>query len=193
MPALSAVVSLLDDTHDRMVRALWEELEERIGLEGVARRPIPHLTWHVAASYDMLGLESLLTRFAARMIPFRVRTNALSFFPGENPVLFLSVVRDPRLTMSHRSLGARLLSVSVEPSPNFLPENWVPHLTLAAQGIDPEKAAAAVKLLVTRDFRWEIPIGNLAVLQTGDPDRPLPLRIDFPALLAYLLRKCSAV
>lgn len=179
MPALSAVVSLLDDRHDRKIRSLWAELEAQIGVEGVAPHPIPHLTWHSAAAYDMAELPDLLTRFAARMAPFMVRTNALSFFPGQSPVLFLHVVRDPRLTMIHRSLGARIQPISTNPSPAFLPENWVPHLTLAARGLDPEKAAAATRLLVSRTFQWEIPIGNLAVLTSASPDNPLSMRIDF--------------
>lgn len=179
MPALNAVVSLLDDEHAHKVRALWAELEERVGLGGVARRPIPHFTWHSAASYDLPRLQTVLTRFAARMTPFSVRTNALSFFPGESPVLFIHVVRDPRLNMIHRSLGPRLHAIATDPTPNFRPETWVPHLTLASTGLDADKAAEAARLLVNRDFQWTIPINNLALLTSETPDHPLPLRVDF--------------
>jgi 2'-5' RNA ligase len=105
---MHGVVSLLDSTHYEQVERLWAELEARFGVRGVYMTPYPHVSYHVAAAYDLARLEPILRALAGETAPFRVRTAGLGVFTGAQPVLYLPVVRTVPLSHLHARLWEAL-------------------------------------------------------------------------------------
>ncbi len=100
-----AVVSLLDDQHDRPVRDLWDELKRDFGVRRVtAIVPYPHVTYQGAEDYDLNRLDTALRGVAAATAPFTISTTGLDIFTGPQPVLYLAVVRSAALTTVHTAL-----------------------------------------------------------------------------------------
>jgi 2'-5' RNA ligase len=172
------VVALLDEQHEAMINALWDEFIEKFGVHGVAAAPIPHFSFHLAAGYDMQHVEFILRRFAMQLPPFTVETNGLGLFTGEIPVLFIPVIRSLKLIDLQDKLWRLLTEAAIEPSPLYQPEHWRPHITLAHRDVDHELLPHIIRLLSERDFRWDIAIDTLAILSDkSEPDDDIMLRV----------------
>lgn len=164
MRPVYAVVSLLDDKYDAEVRRLWAELDKTCGIRSLLVAPIPHFSYHVAKGYDLGALEALLKQAASQTTPFEVSTAGLGLFTGTAPVLHVPVVRTPRLTEVQQHLLQGVLPLSQEPLPHYLPENWMPHITIGHGDFAPTRLARAIRLLAPQAFNWTIPVTNLALI-----------------------------
>jgi len=54
---MHGIVSLLDQSHAAQVAAVWTSLQDRLGLQGMDAPPFPHVSYHVAAQYEVALLE----------------------------------------------------------------------------------------------------------------------------------------
>jgi 2'-5' RNA ligase len=50
----------------------------------------------------------------------------------------------------------------------YAPEQWIPHITLAQGDLISTTLAAIVGRLSGRQFRWRIPLTNLALITSDD-------------------------
>jgi len=116
-------------------------------------------------------LNSILEELAARSQPFSARTAGLGIFPGEKPVVYIPLVKDRQLLNFHEMMWSTLTSLSVESSPYYSPQNWMPHITVFFDELyDPLPAEwqgravmdCVVNYLVGRDLNWTIQVDNIA-------------------------------
>jgi hypothetical protein len=85
-------------------------------------------------------------------------------------VLYLTVVRHPRLSALQAALWPTLAALSAGIIEYYHPDRWVPHITLHHGNLTPDALAEAVRLLSPLDFRWRLRIDNLAFLtDNGEP------------------------
>lgn len=159
-----AIVSLLDEQHHARMLELWRGLEADCGLAGVALTPLPHFSWHIAAEYDLKRLESALAVLAAGSQPFTVRTTGLGFFTGPSPVVFIPVVKDHTLASYHQRVWELALPAAMGSSTHYMPEGWMPHITLAYGDVDAARLGCAMENLAFQPFTWEIRVDHLAVV-----------------------------
>ena len=161
---MQAVVSLLDDQHYLLAEALWRELEATFGLRGVYTTPYPHFSYHVARSYAPEPLWDRLSRLARNTPPFQVKASGLGIFTGRSPVLFIPVVRSPALTQFHQALCAELAACATGSVSYYLPDAWMPHITIGFADLSGDVLAEVVRQLAGRDFNWTITVDNLAYI-----------------------------
>ena len=159
-----AIVSVLDAQHHDRVLALWDALQREFGVSGVYETPIPHCSYHVAETYDMEALSNTLEDCARQIAPFRFQTAGLGIFTGPQPVLYIAIVRNVAINALHATLWQRLRTIARVPSPHYLPERWLPHITLTIGDVDAPTLGAIITHLSTYDFHWDIAINNLAVI-----------------------------
>jgi 2'-5' RNA ligase len=167
-----AVASLLDDPHDRLVRALWGELARDFGVLRVTEIVRdPHVTYQGAEQYDLDRLDTTLRAVAAATAPFTIYTTGLGIFTGLQPVLYLAVVRSAALATLHTALWDAVGTAGRDYSPLYAPAGpWTPHITLAQWDLTPDNIGPIVARLANRPLAWEIPIDNLAILRLTSPD-----------------------
>ena len=115
---------------------------------------------------------------AANSKPFRVWTSGLGLFTQPVPVLYVSLVRSPELSRYQRWTWWEVHPAASGSLDYYLPERWVPHITLAQQGLSSEKLAGAVRLLGGRDFHWPIEIDNIAYVDGTQPEHKLQLKLE---------------
>jgi 2'-5' RNA ligase len=167
---LHGVVSLLDPSATSRVKSIWSSLERQFGLRGVLGIPYPHFSYQVARSYDYAALEATLELLSQEVRPFTIRTSGLETFDGNWPVVFIAVERDDSLQALHRRVWTRCLPHASDVIPYYRPNAWVPHITLAygeERNSVPLLAAqvqSVLKKLNTGNYRWEIPIDNIAIV-----------------------------
>lgn len=163
---MQGIVSLLDDTSARAVRALWDELERVWRLREAARSvPLPHLSYHVADGYDIPRASEALRRVAMRTPPLTVRVTGLGAFTEIQPVLYLAVERDATLDALHAAIWRELAETDTarDPWPIYAPATWVPHVTLAMGDLTAEKLTALLAAWATRDVRRTMRIDALSL------------------------------
>lgn len=177
MKPLYAVVSLLGAPHYGHVEQLWTELKERCGVAGIYETPFPHVSYHVAAGYDLPKLTGVLRRFAGRFAPFRIRTTGLGIFSGPGPVVYIPVVRGPGLAGLHQKLWPAVERHAAGALEYYRPERWVPHITLGHGDVSQQCLPELVRELAGRDFQWEIEIDNLAIISSCGSADGLHLRV----------------
>lgn len=161
---LEAVVSVLDERSQEQVLALWEELRREFHITGNYTAPIPHFSYHVAQAYDPEALDQALREFAGEWAPFHVHTGGLGVFTGSQPVLYIPIVREARLSLFHAELCRRLRPLASDPAPYYFPENWLPHITLTLGAVDPQTLAAVIAHLSPRRFDWSMAVHNLTAI-----------------------------
>jgi 2'-5' RNA ligase len=164
-----AIVSILDDTHIARIKSLWAELRAELGIAEVHIAPVPHISYHVAAEYDFTTLDDILQTFARSIQPFTARTNGLGIFTGQIPVVYLPVLDDPPLVTIHQALWqTKAPRTAIEPHLYYHPNEWRPHITLTETNVDHDLLPQVIRLLSERDFKWSIPVDNIAVIG-GNP------------------------
>ena len=175
---IEAVVSLLDLEHDEKVRKIWAALEREFGLCNIYSAPFPHFSYHGANDFDDAGVQTLLERVARKSHPFHVRTSGLGIFPGSKPVLYVPVVRSPKLIQYHCALYGDLSDLALKPNPYYHPERWLPHMTLAHGDLTPELLPEVVRFLNEQTFNWTITIDNFSLVYTEGVDQGLSFRVE---------------
>jgi 2'-5' RNA ligase len=166
-PTTHAVVSLLDREHCRLVEELWRRLRDRFGLRGVDRAPFPHVTYVVAESGDRAMLESRLASLAGSRHSFTLLATGLGVFPGDDPVLYVPVVRSASLSSIHSAIEAAHADGGGAVLEHYRSDRWLPHITLAWGDVDADILAAAVGELAGTPIDWPVSIDNLTLV---DPE-----------------------
>ena len=174
---LEAVVSLLDETHDALVRGLWAELERAFGLRGIYGAPYPHLSYGGALSFDEEKTEAALARVAAGLEPLTVRTTGVGLFTGERPILYLPVIKNQALMTLHARLSGILSPLATGANPHYLPHRWTPHITLAYGDLTHERVPEVMRYLSPRRFDWEVTLDNLALVYTEGQDQGVAFEV----------------
>jgi len=169
---VQGVVSPLDDEHAGRMQALWQALRQEFGTEGLHPSPLPHLTYHAAERYDMERLEAAVKSLARSLPPFDIATNGIGVFTGERRIVYLPVVRHSRLTVLQRAVAEQVSRLGEGASEVWAPDNWVPHLSVAALPPEDGRLGTMVEWLCGQDLGWTIPIGRLAIGEdTGEGQR----------------------
>jgi len=175
---MHAVVSLLDDVHWRQVEGLWAELNRACGVKGIYGTPFPHFSYQVASSYAEGRLEELLARIAEEQAPFSVRTSGMGLFTGATPVLYVPVVRSRGLSLVQQKIYRQTAQAGAGFHPYYHPDRWIPHITLAYGDLTPANLPDVVRHLCERDFAWELPVNNIALIY--DTGQEQGVRFRFP-------------
>jgi len=160
-----AITSLVDQNTSERVFELTEDLEHKFGLSGVKITPYPHLTLLTAEVRDMEELKQYLEQTCAEISPLVVRTTGLGIFPGENPVIYIPVLRTPPLNKLHARLHRNISEMSTEIGLYYNQNMWLPHISLALGDTSPEVLGPVLVYLCQFTFNWEITLDNITILE----------------------------
>ena len=155
LQTMIGVVSLLDDEH----RLAYGSLDV-----GPHKRPaVPHLSYHVAGSYNWSGVIAALDDLATRFAPFDIVADAVAIFESIPAIVYLTVSDPAQLRTLHTAIFERIARHSHAPDEYYTPQAWVPHITIAS-GIDPLEATRLAQSLRSKKIHWKIRIDNLAFM-----------------------------
>ncbi len=155
------LISKLDQATSEKVNDLLLELETRCGLKGIQSSPYPHFTWQVTEGYDLPRLKESLASICWEVEPFTVRTTGMGIFTGDKPTIYLAIFKNKPLIQLHELLWQATQGLSVDPSPYYAPDQWVPHITLGYNDVRPDNIGCAMEKLAFQSFDWTIEIDNL--------------------------------
>lgn len=162
---MHAAIALFDEDGAGWVERTWERLEKNFGLEGYKWTPVPHFSWDVFFDVDEDRIGALLAQRAEGMAPFRVKLAGLGIFPGPNPVVYGTLVKDANLLQLHGSLHEELAPCVIRRSPLYFPGAWVPHVSLIHHEDDLPLLARAMADLIREDQPEELRVEALGWIE----------------------------
>jgi len=166
------IVLLLDAAANAAVRDCWQSLE-RAGLRSLASythgRHAPHISLVVAERVDVGEWLGTLGEAFFAGPPISVALGPVSAFPAGGWV-YLGV--DGLDRSAHSRLVASLGDDVAEPWEHYLPDVWIPHITLAS-GIDGDRIGEAFAVVASVLLPTPAMIEGAAVIdsESGSVDR----------------------
>jgi 2'-5' RNA ligase len=162
------IVLLFDAESTRAIRRCWRLLEAAgiPSLESLThRRHEPHVSLVVADEIAMGGWVDVLRAGFFPADPMRIELGPVGVFPGG--WLYLGVNGLP--ASSHARLIAALGGDANGVWDHYLPENWVPHCTLAGD-LSEHQSASAIEVLSSVPLPTTTSIMSAALVdsETGD-------------------------
>jgi 2'-5' RNA ligase len=167
-PLLHGIVSLLPDQHYEQVKQIWQALEDECGIPVVETMPFPHFSWLIGTGFDWQALEYAIEEIASDTAPIAISTNGIGVFSGINPVIYMPLARNDQLNALHHRIWDAVQLIGVNLSPYYAPENWIPHISLAVQGVNPETISCAMKKLAFDPLRWQFDVDNISFIRRTD-------------------------
>ncbi len=161
---MHGLVSLLPSPYYERVEAIWDRLERRCGLTGIRVTPYPHFSWQIADDYDFDRLEAAIQLVVAQTKPFAVKTAGLGIFSGENPVVYLPVARNNRMTQLHNEIWLATSGLGTGVSELYNDDNWTPHISLAYGDVDRQTLPEILDELAFESFGWEFEVDNVSFI-----------------------------
>jgi 2'-5' RNA ligase len=159
------IVLLLDGDADAAVRACWSSLDDA-GIPSLAdhthRRHEPHISLVVAERIEVGAWTAVLREAWFSAPPASVRLGPVGTFP-EGGWVFLGVEGLDR--SAHRRLVASLGDDVTGHWEHYLPDQWLPHCTLAG-GLDACEMGAAIEVLAGSGLPITATVDSVAVVDS---------------------------
>jgi len=168
-----AITSLLASPASDHINSIIKGLEQEFGLTDVQATPEPHLTYQLVEPIDLAELKHKLAAVATTSVPFMAHTTGLGMFPGDNPVIYIPVLRSDYLNELHHRVLEVAQPVCSRTDKFSAPDLWLPHISLALHDTTPELLGPVLRYLNNQTFNLELEINNLTLLR---PDGNLFVR-----------------
>ena len=139
------IISELSEQAAVQVMHLWRRLNQSCGLEGIFNYPNPHFTWFSAEDLEIDRCKPILEAISRGTQAFTIHTSAMEVFEGDDPVLYLKIVKSDELLDLHRKIWSQILPYVKNPSEYHSPEEWIPHITLSLRDLTHENLPCAIE------------------------------------------------
>lgn len=139
-----AIELYFDRESEARVRQLWAGLAKAdIHSKMIDWQARPHISLTVIDKASREKLLAGLAELVKRVPVFEVQLSSVGSFPTDEGVVFLAPVVTVQLLQLHKLLHDWLKREGIHSLAYYLPENWVPHCTVAID-LPEEKVATAV-------------------------------------------------
>lgn len=143
------------------VQKIWSDLDHHFGIKSVWIDPDPHFSWQIAENYDVNALFPILETFSKEQQPFTIETQGLAEFDDAEKILYIKIVPEKQIVALHAKLWGLLLAHSERKSIIYSPQTWVPHITLASQGLNSAMISDIKEFLAPEPFHWWMRVDNI--------------------------------
>ena len=168
--SMIGIGALLTDQAFLEVQALQRWLRERYGVPPAGFDP--HLTFALADPQEVLEVISeRITYLAGGIGPFTIKANGLGIFNGPSPTLYLPVPPSQQLIEVHRWVCEAVIGSGGTVQPYYRPGSWLPHITLASQGVSEEIISLVVGEWAGRRLEFSCWLTGFWLAQAGEEDR----------------------
>jgi len=176
---MQGIVSLLDGADRERVEQLWDELRQTFGVRGIHAKRFPHFSYHVAEEYDLPRAKQALEALAKKTRRFFAQTSGIGVFTRKDPVIYVPVVRTEEVAAAHAKIAERVGPLAMGTNEFYADEIWIPHVTIAEGDVDILVLPEIVRRLGERNFRWEMPVSNFALIRATESVQEVCFRYEF--------------
>ena len=127
----SSVAGRLSRDVENDIAEAWRAIDAGSQQPIPARYRIPHLSFQLLEDPPSEKTLDQLEQLAIRWTPVPVRLGGLGVFRQPRAVLYITVVRSPRLEALQRDVTLKLVEAGHKPHRLYRPDSWVPHVSIA--------------------------------------------------------------
>lgn len=158
------IASLFDKRSSKQTGLVWDLLETECSLSGIRNIPYPHFSWLTGADFSDKHIFDLLEDLCKKLEPFEIKTTGIGIFTGDEPIIYLPLVKTKKLFEYHQMIWALIENHVSEVNSYYSPENWIPHITIGFGDVTTDRLSCAVRNLSKYDLSMTITIDNLSYL-----------------------------
>ena len=170
---MQALIAEFSEESNKLIQSIWKQVEISCGEKSKVSFIYPHFTWQGAQQYKVQGFEMMLRNVFLGQKPFKIKLAGLGIFTGKKPILYLNMVKSPLVSKIHEIITEVSQPFVTELESYWLPDNWMPHLTLVEPGTDSKKIGDFLPCLLERKFESEIEVKSICLHtdESGDWQR----------------------
>ena len=125
------ILSILEEKVLDEVLRLWKLFETKYRSMGVRSFAYPNLSFQGGRCHDVAPIEDALSSLSRHLRPFELILDGFGSFETHSKVIFLKVKLTDELRHINQVVNRMLQRHCEEVFDNYLPERWVPHVTVA--------------------------------------------------------------
>jgi 2'-5' RNA ligase len=156
---------LFDDVSTRAVQHVGQRMSDASISSSVLAdiQTQPHVSLAAFRGLDVAAGASALRELAEEVGLAALMLDGVGTFSGDRHVVFAAPVVTPELRAWNRRCHALLGDFADTPDPLYLPDNWVPHCTLAME-VRPDRVAEALEIAGGLLLPMEVKVQAVAVV-----------------------------
>lgn len=166
------VLSILEGNMLDEARRLWKLFETEYASKGVQSFDFPNVTFQGGQCRDVSRLKDELRALARHLQPFEVIIDGLDCFGSQSKVVFFKVRLTDDLRRVHQVVNETLGQHCENLFQDYLPENWIPHVTVAMKDLTDQVFNRAMHNLRGYHPYYQQTISNINLVQAfGEMER----------------------
>lgn len=173
----TSVAGRLSQDVENDIAEAWKAIDAGSEQPIPARYRIPHLSFQLLERAPSEKALDQLEQLALRWSPVPIQLGGLGVFRNPRPVLYITVVRSPRLEALQRDVTLKLVEAGHRPNQLYQPDTWVPHVSIAFGSPGVKGWKRVLEQEKQGVFHRESHIESLLVLSA---DRRRPLAMEAP-------------
>ena len=178
---LYAVASILTLLQPDAGKIAWHQIERLRAAHGIVQKGVLHFSWHVAEHYSIESCREIMGSICTRLEPRTLTGTGLGLFTGETPVLYMPVIKVRWVDILHQELWKNLTPHSSGLVSHYSPENWIPHISIASKGAQPEQVTQLASEILMQKLEIEFRVDNLAIIYRDDKEHGTLFTVPFGA------------
>lgn len=127
------ILSILEEKVLDEVLRLWKLFETKYGSMGVRSFAYPNLSFQGGRCHDVAPIEDALSSLSRHLRPFELIIDGFGSSETHSKVIFLKVKLTEDLRHINQVVNRMLQRHCEEVFDNYLPERWVPHVTVTME------------------------------------------------------------
>ena len=159
------LASTINIDENEKIHKIWNELDLSCQMSEIKYAPIPHFSYMTFNKIsDKELLKNSLQNISGQLEPFEIQISGLGIFKGEEPILYLPVVRTKKLSDVHSLILSEISDYISETSDFYSEENWIPHITLAIRDINLDNISCAIEQCLQFQLSFRLKVDHIAIL-----------------------------
>ncbi len=162
---MNGLISLMPDFLHEEILKIWKELNVLFGLNRVQSTLYPHVTWIISKSCDEYEIIKWLENERKKHFSFNIKTNGIGIFTGKRPAIYIQIKQNEQLIKFQKHLYNKYNPEAEDIKKLYLPENWIPHISLAIEDVNGNNISSVIKHLLPITFKHEIKITGISLVR----------------------------
>ena len=179
MTSTVGILSILEGPVLNEARRLWKCFETDYGSSGVQCFDYPNVTFQAGYCQNIQPLGEALSQLSQQLRPFELIIDGWSCFESSN-VFYLQVQPTEALRQIHREVNWLFEHHGVDVFGYYLPEQWVPHVTVAMEDLTAANLARAKRDLRGYHPRYRQMIANINLVERCNESGRIEIIRSFP-------------
>lgn len=162
---INGIITKLPDFFQEEVTKIWNDFHQFFGISRIKTTSFPHLTWAIAKESDEKLVDEKLNIIRKNTFPFVLSTNGIGIFTGKRPAVYIQIKPSVQILKFQKELHETFSDHSDGLKKFYVPERWIPHISLAIEDIDSSNIGKVMEYLLPNTFKHDLRIETISLVR----------------------------